>query len=415
MIEVTPAHGRAAGGPVRGRVAAAADGGRAGGADRGLRAGGGLLPRGAGARARPGRHGDPAAAAAEDGVPRRRRRGGAGGERRGAASILRGASRAVRAAGAGDVPAGVSRRRRSRRRRWRRWQGGADPASVGRGSLLPPTMEARGRERRWTGPSATGSSRRWRRSLPAPGRGRSRRRYGSHLVRLEEAEPAVAPAFEEVRAAVEDGLAAGEGGGAGRGRATGRCGGATRWCCRAGAAVRRLLRLVGLLVALAGPAAPHELQPGFLDLQALGGEAWRVYWKVPAAGAGPLPIEAVLPEACAPRRPEELRFDGAAFVAAVGGALPGRARGRGDPDRGAGADRDRRAGPLRAGAGRGREPAADGGDDRIHGAGAAGAAGGAVDLFRARGRPYPARGRSPDVRLRADPAGPGPAARWSGR
>jgi HupE / UreJ protein len=77
----------------------------------------------------------------------------------------------------------------------------------------------------------------------------------------------------------------------------------------------RLLVLVGLLVALAGPAAPHALQPGFLDLKALGGDAWRVYWKVPAAGAGPLPISALLPEACTPRRSEALRLDGAAFVA----------------------------------------------------------------------------------------------------
>lgn len=79
--------------------------------------------------------------------------------------------------------------------------------------------------------------------------------------------------------------------------------------------MRRLLALVGLLVALAGPAAPHALQPGFLELKALGGDAWRVYWKVPTAGAGPLPIDALLPETCAPRQAEALRFDGAAFVA----------------------------------------------------------------------------------------------------
>jgi hydrogenase/urease accessory protein HupE len=79
--------------------------------------------------------------------------------------------------------------------------------------------------------------------------------------------------------------------------------------------VRALVLLLAFLVALAGPAAPHALQPGFLDLKALGGDAWRVYWKVPTAGSGPLPIEAVLPETCAPRRPEALTFDGSAFVA----------------------------------------------------------------------------------------------------
>jgi hydrogenase/urease accessory protein HupE len=79
--------------------------------------------------------------------------------------------------------------------------------------------------------------------------------------------------------------------------------------------VSRFLALVGLLLALAGSAAPHALQPGFLDLKALGGDAWRVYWKVPTAGAAALPIDALLPETCAPRRAEVLRFDGAAFVA----------------------------------------------------------------------------------------------------
>ena len=84
-----------------------------------------------------------------------------------------------------------------------------------------------------------------------------------------------------------------------------------------------MLRLVGLLVALAGPGAAHELQPGFLDLRALGGDAWRVYWKVPVAGAGALPIEAVLPEGCAPRRAEGMRFDGAAFVGEWVAGCPG--------------------------------------------------------------------------------------------
>jgi hydrogenase/urease accessory protein HupE len=85
----------------------------------------------------------------------------------------------------------------------------------------------------------------------------------------------------------------------------------------------RLLTLLGVLLALAGPAAPHALQPGFLDLKVLGGDVWRVYWKVPTVGGGALPIAAVLPESCTPRRPEGLRFDGTAFVAEWAATCPG--------------------------------------------------------------------------------------------
>jgi hydrogenase/urease accessory protein HupE len=85
----------------------------------------------------------------------------------------------------------------------------------------------------------------------------------------------------------------------------------------------RVALLAALLVALATPAPPHALQPGFLDLKALGGDAWRVYWKVPSAGSGPLPIEAVLPETCEPRRPDALGFDGSAFVAQWVARCPG--------------------------------------------------------------------------------------------
>lgn len=85
----------------------------------------------------------------------------------------------------------------------------------------------------------------------------------------------------------------------------------------------RLLAILALVAALPGPAAPHALEPGFLDLKALGGDAWRVYWKVPAAGTGPMPLSAILPETCAPRRAEGLRPEGGAFVAEWVAACPG--------------------------------------------------------------------------------------------
>jgi hypothetical protein len=80
------------------------------------------------------------------------------------------------------------------------------------------------------------------------------------------------------------------------------------------------MRLAALLLALllggqSGPAAGHALEPGFLELRALGGEVWRAFWKVPQVGAGPMPMVAVLPEGCDARRPPEPRFDGTAYVA----------------------------------------------------------------------------------------------------
>ena len=297
-------------------------------------------------------------------------------------------------AGAGDVPAGVSRRRRSRRGAGGAGGGCRSGRRVGRGSLLPPTMEAAGADIRWMGRSATGSSRRWRRFLPGRGRGRSR------------------PAFGQPPGAAGRGGASGDaavrGGARRRSRRTGggrrrprTARGAIPGAARAlrgrvadgaGASDGRLLRCSGLFWRWPGRRRRMRCSPGFSTCRRSGamhgGSTGRCRRRAP----GPLPIEAVLPEACAPRRPEALRFDGERLRRRVGGALSGRARGRRDPDRGAGADGDRRAGALRAGAGKGGEPAADGGDAGVHGAGAAGAARGARDLLRARGRPYPARG-----------------------
>lgn len=78
--------------------------------------------------------------------------------------------------------------------------------------------------------------------------------------------------------------------------------------------MRLLAAVLVALVSLAGPAVPHALQPGFLDLKSLDAESWRVFWKVPAAGSGPLPIVAVLPETCETPRAGDLLFDGTAFV-----------------------------------------------------------------------------------------------------
>jgi hypothetical protein len=83
------------------------------------------------------------------------------------------------------------------------------------------------------------------------------------------------------------------------------------------------LLLAALLATIPHPLRAHALQPGFLELQALGGEVWRVFWKVPVVAGGPMPIVAVLPEGCNARRPPDQRFDGAAFVSEWAAACPG--------------------------------------------------------------------------------------------
>lgn len=74
------------------------------------------------------------------------------------------------------------------------------------------------------------------------------------------------------------------------------------------------LLLLFLLLLPTGPAAAHALQPGYLELTALGGETWRVFWKKPAVAGGPMAIDAILPAQCDRRSSDDARFEGAAFV-----------------------------------------------------------------------------------------------------
>jgi hydrogenase/urease accessory protein HupE len=90
--------------------------------------------------------------------------------------------------------------------------------------------------------------------------------------------------------------------------------------------VRRLALLVALLASLlgiAGEVRAHALEPGYLELQLLGPDTWRVLWRKPAVAGAPMPIDARLPEACDQRLPPEPRFDGRAFVASWVANCPG--------------------------------------------------------------------------------------------
>ncbi|MBU3030178.1 HupE/UreJ family protein [Paracoccus sp. XHP0099] len=68
--------------------------------------------------------------------------------------------------------------------------------------------------------------------------------------------------------------------------------------------------LVAALMPMRGSA--HALDPGFLELGALGQDRWRVTWRVPDLNGKPMPILAELPEGCAGEAPA-LQFDGRAW------------------------------------------------------------------------------------------------------
>jgi hypothetical protein len=79
--------------------------------------------------------------------------------------------------------------------------------------------------------------------------------------------------------------------------------------------IRALALLLAVLLALAPyRVAAHALEPGFLELQPIGGADWRVTWRKPQVNGAPMAIDAMLPAACTPRRGPAPAFDGRAFV-----------------------------------------------------------------------------------------------------
>ena len=74
--------------------------------------------------------------------------------------------------------------------------------------------------------------------------------------------------------------------------------------------------LFGLLAVCFGApqmAQAHEVRPGYLELNALGGDVWDVLWKVPAKGDRRLGLYVQLPEGCEVTEPAG-RLLGAAYV-----------------------------------------------------------------------------------------------------
>lgn len=74
------------------------------------------------------------------------------------------------------------------------------------------------------------------------------------------------------------------------------------------------LAVLCLLVLAPGGARGHALEPGFLEITPFGPTEWRVTWRKPQVQGQPMPIDAVLPETCSPRRGGAPAFDGRAFL-----------------------------------------------------------------------------------------------------
>ncbi len=71
---------------------------------------------------------------------------------------------------------------------------------------------------------------------------------------------------------------------------------------------------LGLILSLwAAMALAHALQPGYLELRALGDDTWSVFWRKPDVQGKPMQLDAELPENCAQRRGPEAQFDGAGW------------------------------------------------------------------------------------------------------
>ncbi len=82
--------------------------------------------------------------------------------------------------------------------------------------------------------------------------------------------------------------------------------------------------LIALLLVPGGRAAEaHALDPGYLNIQNLGGDSWRVFWRKPAVKGVPMQIDAILPANCQPGDGGQARFDGAAYVAQWVAQCPG--------------------------------------------------------------------------------------------
>ena len=89
-----------------------------------------------------------------------------------------------------------------------------------------------------------------------------------------------------------------------------------------------MMRLAAALLIICASLLPaaasaHALDPGYLDVSALGQDQWRVAWRVPDVGGRPMPIEARLPETCSHEPTPAPAFDGRAWTTGWVTTCPG--------------------------------------------------------------------------------------------
>lgn len=92
----------------------------------------------------------------------------------------------------------------------------------------------------------------------------------------------------------------------------------------------RLLQILVLVVSACLPAslAAHALDPGYLELEAMGQERWQVTWRAPDVNGRPMPIDARLPDSCSREPPPQPAFDGRAWITGWVATCPGGLSGR---------------------------------------------------------------------------------------
>ena len=90
--------------------------------------------------------------------------------------------------------------------------------------------------------------------------------------------------------------------------------------------MKALLSLILLALCLAipaGPAQAHALDPGFLSVEPVEGDLYRVTFRRPDVSGRPMPIDVVLPKHCEPRTGPEPVSDGRGWVSRWAARCPG--------------------------------------------------------------------------------------------